>query len=81
MFIRIIHIIETKYENKIIFVRFDDERALNIEWNNYCAFKDITHEFSIVDISTQNDHNERLNHILLIKFKTMKFETDLSVYL
>ena len=81
MLIRIIHIIETKYENKIVFVRFDDERALNIEWDNYCAFKDIIHELSIVDTSAQNDHNERLNDILLIKFKAMRFEANLSVYL
>ena len=29
--LRIIYIIETKYKNKIIFVRFDDEFAFDIE--------------------------------------------------
>ena len=81
MLIRIIHIIETKYEDKIVFVRSDDERALNTEWDNYCAFKDITHELSVVDTSAQNDQSERLDDILLTKFRAMRFEANLSVYL
>ena len=29
IFIRVIYTIETRYKNKMIFVRFDDERSLN----------------------------------------------------
>ena len=79
--IKAIHIIETRYKNKMMFVRFDDERSLNNAWNIYCVFKNISFEASIVDTSTQNDHIERLNAILLTKSRIMRLETNLSVYL
>ena len=79
--IKIIHIIETKYEKKVIFVRSNDERSLSNVWNIYCVFKNISFELSTVDTSAQNDHIERLNVILLTKSRIMKFEINLFVYL
>ena len=43
--IRVIYIIKTKYENKIVFVRSNDKRALKIEWDTYIIMKKIIYEF------------------------------------
>ena len=64
-----------------MFVRSNEKRSLNNEWNIYCVFKNITFEISTIDISIQNDHIEQLNVILFTKFRIMKFETNLFVYL
>ena len=64
-----------------MFVRFDDERSLNNDWNIYCVFKNIIFKISTIDTLVQNDHIERLNVILFTKFRIMKFEANLFVYL
>ena len=79
--IKIIHIIEIKYNDHVVFFRNDDERALSDKFETYIVMKEITHELSAFDTSTQNDHNERLKGILLMKIKIMRLQAELSKYL
>ena len=50
--IRVIHIIKMRYEDKVIFVRSDDERALKSEWNTYIVMKEIIYEFFAMNTLT-----------------------------
>ena len=81
IFIWIIYTIKTRYKKKIMFIRFDDKRSLNNNWNIYCVFKNIIFKISTIDILIQNDYIEQLNVILFTKFRIMKLETNLFVYL
>ena len=41
-----------------MFVRSNEKRLLNNEWNIYCVFKNITFKISTIDILIQNDYIE-----------------------
>ena len=49
-FIQVIHIIETKYENKMMFVHSDDEKTLKNKWNIYIVMKEIIFESFAVNV-------------------------------
>ena len=79
--IKVINIIETRYNDKVMFVRSDEERSLETQWNNYINEKDITFESSALDTLAQNEHIERKKDVLLTKARVMKIKADLSIYL
>ena len=79
--IRIINIIKTKYNDKMMFIRSDEKRSLKTQWNNYINEKDIIFEFSASNTSAQNEHIERKKDVLLTKAKVMKIKVSLSTYL
>ena len=48
--IQVIYVIETKYENKMMFIRSDDERILKNKWNIYIVMKKIIFEIFAINI-------------------------------
>ena len=64
-----------------MFVRSDDERALKSEWNIYIIMKEIIYELFAMNTFIQNEHNERMREILLMKTRAMKIQAELSAYL
>ena len=79
--IKIINIIETKYNDKVMFVRSDEKRSLETQWNNYINEKNIIFESSASNTFTQNEHIERKKDVLLTKAKIMKIKVNLLIYL
>ena len=79
--IRVIHIIGTRYEGKVVFVRSDGERVLESKWNTYIVMKRIIFESSATDISVQNEHSERMGGVLLMKSRARRIQAGLSIYL
>ena len=81
IFIKIINIIKTRYNDKVMFVKLNEERSLKTQWNNYINEKDIIFESFALNTLAQNKHIKRKKDVLLTKAKVMKIKIDLSIYL
>ena len=79
--IKVINLIKTKYNDKVIFIKSDEKRSLKTQFTNYTSIKDIIYEFSASNTFAQNEHIERKKSILLIKEKALRLEINLSIYL
>ena len=78
---KVIKLIETKFNEKIIFIRIDKEKSLSNDFDELLIEKKIIYEFSTSDILAQNEHFERKGDILAMKIKTIRIDANLSIYL
>ena len=76
-----IKLIETRFNRKIIFIRIDEEKSLNNDFDELFIEKNIIYEFFTPDTSAQNGHFERKGGILVMKTKIIRIDVDLSNHL
>ena len=79
--IKIINLIETKYNGKMMFIKSNKEQSLRTQFTDYTNIKDIIFKSFASNTFTQNEHIKRKKDILLTKERTLWFEINLSIYL
>ena len=79
--IKAINLIETKYNDKVMFVKSNEKRFLKTQFTDYTSIKGIIYESFASDTPAQNEHIERKEDILLTKEKALRFKVNLSTYL
>jgi hypothetical protein len=76
-----INLIETRFNNKMMFIRLDEKKSLRNDFKNLLIEKEIFFESFISDSSKQNNYSERKDDILAMKARVMRIKTDLFTYL
>ena len=76
-----IKLIETRFNEKIIFIFIDEEKSLNNDFDELLIEKRIIYEFFTFDTSVQNEHFEQKNGILIMKVKAIRIDVELSIHL
>ena len=76
-----INTIKTRFNEKMIFFRTDDEKSLSGDFKKFIVLLRISYEPSSSDISVQNDHSEKKNHLLTMKTKALSIRVELPQYL
>ncbi len=76
-----LNIIKTRFNAKMIFMRSDEERTLEVDFQKIIRKTDIIFESFASDFSEQNDHSKRKDEILIMKIKAMRIDVDLFEYL
>jgi hypothetical protein len=68
-----------KYDQIVRFIRMNDERILRFEYREFMKLQKIVTKRFVSYTSSQNDKIERSEKILMIRTRTMKIETNLSI--
>jgi hypothetical protein len=76
-----INLIETRFNDKVMFIRSDEKKSLRDDFKNLLIEKEISFESFTSDSSKQNDHSERKGDILVMKARVMRIDADLLTYL
>lgn len=76
-----INIIETQYNDKIVFFLSDREKALGKEFNKLLVTKEITWKPLASNSSEQNGHSERKGGILSMKAQALCIDASFLIYL
>ncbi len=71
--------IQIKYDQIVRFIRMNDERILKYEYRDFMKLRRIVTKRFVSYTSSQNDKIKRSKRILMIKTRTMKIETNLSI--
>ena len=78
---KVINVIKTRFNVTVVFLRSNNERSLNDEFNDLLVETDIIHESSALDSSKQNDHSERKKDILAMKTRVIRIDAELLIFL
>jgi hypothetical protein len=76
-----INLIETRFNDKVMFIRSDEKKSLRSDFKNLLIEKEISFESFISNSSKQNDYSERKDDILAMKARVMRIDADLLTYL
>lgn len=76
-----VSIIRNQFNAKVIFIQFDKERSLENNFNEFIQNVKIIYKLSVPDISDQNGYLEKKEHLLCIKTRVLRIETNLPEYL
>lgn len=76
-----INVIQTRFNQKVAFIRSDGEQSLGNEFDALITELGITFEPSSPGTPEQNGHSERKGGILAVKARAMRLEANLLVYL
>jgi hypothetical protein len=71
--------IRIRYDQIVRFIKMNDERILEFEYRDFMKLRKIVTKWFASYTSSQNDKIERSEKILMIKTRTMKIETNLSI--
>ena len=79
--IQAINTIETRYSQKVAFIRSDGEKSLGDDFSDMLAEKGISFEPAAPDTQAQNGHSERKGGVLLVKARALRIDAGLPHYL
>jgi hypothetical protein len=68
-----------KYDQIVRFIKINDERILRFKYREFMKLRKIVTKWFVSYTSFQNDKIERSEKVLMIKARTMKIETNLSI--
>ena len=74
-----IKLIKRRNGRKIVFIRTDGEKALNIAFKNQLSAKGVTFEASAPCMPEQNGHAERKGSVLTAKARTMRIAANIPL--
>lgn len=76
-----LNVIQTQFNDKVMFIRFNEKTSLNNDFDELLTKTKITFESSTSDTQEQNNHVEQKSEIFIMKTRVLRIDVDLPHYL